>query len=426
MIDKIFMPDSGNSMKKTYIWTVLAGLTYAGSSFVMSMAVSNILGAYAAGLLALALSIGNQLLTVGYYNIRTFQVSDVSERYSFHDYLALRILTVGMMFAVGAVWIAVGGYTDIKLTVIVLMILFKAGEAVSDLFEGRYQQKGRYDISCRGVFFKTMLYLVSFILVMVITRSLVWALAVLTGLYLLSIAVVDSSLIKHFGRIKIQFNWKNQIELLTSCLPLFINSFLTTYILNASKYSIDTYYGESALGTFNVLYMMAFVVNLFASFVLKPLISPLSIRYNQGDLKKFVSIMKRQLLMIGGITIICVLGAYLLGIPVLSWVSGIDLSNYRGALCIILIGGAFTAVYQLLQYGIIIMRHQFSCLAGCIITALLTFLFTPILVKRYEIYGAAVSYLCSMVLMSVIFFVFVVYYLKKYDKDKQNGGRKES
>ena len=419
MIRKIFMPAGGGELKTTYLWTVLAGLLYAGSSFLMSMAVSNILGAHQAGVFAIAMTVGNQLVTIGYYNMRTFQASDVTEKYSFADYCGFRAVTVSVMAAVGILWIAAGGYEREKAIAIGWMTLFKIFEAVSDLLEGRYQQKGRYDVSCRGVFVKTALYLIFFVTVMAVTENLLAALAVMGLVYGAGILIIDGSLIKSFGGIRIRFSAAVQKSLLINCMPLFVNSFFMTYIVNAAKYSMERYYSDDYLGIFNALYMMAFVVNLFSSFVFKPLIEPLSVKFNGKDLKGFTAVMKRQVFIIAGITAVCVAGAYLLGIPVLTWLFGIDLGGYRGALCVILAGGAFTALYQLLQYGIVIMRHQAGCLAGCIVTAVLTFLFTPFLVRRYAIFGGAVSYFCSMALMSAVLLIFFLFDLKVEKKAAQ-------
>lgn len=419
MIRKIFMPEGGGELKKTYLWTVLAGLLYAGSSFLMSMAVSNILGARQAGIFAIAMTIGNQLVTIGYYNMRTFQASDVTEKYSFADYCGFRAVTVTVMAAAGIVWIAAGGYEREKAIAVGWMTLFKIFEAVSDLLEGRYQQKGRYDVSCRGVFVKTALYLICFVAVLLLTGNLQVSLAFMGIVYGVCILIIDGSLIPYFGGIRIRFCAAAQKSLLISCMPLFINSFFMTYIVNAAKYSMERYYSDDYLGIFNALYMMAFVVNLFSSFVFKPLIEPLSVKFNGGDLKGFTAVVKRQALIIVCITAVCVTGAYFLGIPVLTWLFGIDLDGYRSALCVILAGGAFTALYQLLQYGIVIMRHQAGCLAGCMVTAVLTFLFTPLLVRRFAVFGGAVSYFCSMALMSAVLLIFFLYDLKVEKKAAQ-------
>jgi O-antigen/teichoic acid export membrane protein len=413
MIEKIFMPPHGNTTKKLYFWTVAAGVIYAGSSFVMSMVTTNLLGAYEAGILAIALSIGTQMVSIGHYNMRAFQVSDVMESYSFSDYVLSRILTIFAMLVGGGIWMAAGGYAKGKLIAIGLMVVFKALEAASDLLEGRYQQKGRYDVACRGVFYKILIPLLGFILTMVMTGNLLWSLSVLTGCYLFMIIVIDRSLIKCFGGIQLTFQWNKQIRLLWACLPLFVNSFLTTYVLSASKYIMDQYYEETFLGKFNALYMMAFVINMLASFGLKPVLSALSAQYVGGDLSGFLKSMKRQFFLLGGITTVCIAGAYVIGIPVLSRLFGMDLSNYRLALCVMLLGGGFTALFQLLQYGIVIMRHQYSSLVGCVVGAVFTLAVTPIFIEKFAVNGAAFSYLCSMGMMSLVFFIIIIYYLRK-------------
>ena len=413
MISEIFMPINGDTLKKTYIWTVLAGIIYAGSSFVMAIGTTNLLGEWDAGIFTIALTIGNQLVTIGYYNIRMFQVSDTKEQYAFADYSAARILSTIMMLGAGVAWIVVEGYSGEKLAVIVLMLVFKMGESISDLFEGRYQQKKRYDVACRGVVFKTLLCLIGFIISMMITKSLVVSMGVLTGLYWISLIVIDSHLLLAFKVERPRFYWQIQRRLLTDCLPLFINEFLTIYVFGATKYAMDRYYQEDMVGIFGSLFMMAFVINLVATFVLRPLIAPLAERYQNGDKNSFIRVIKRQMLIIAGLLIICVAGAWLIGPEVLTFVSGIDLIPYRIELCIILLGGACSSLYQLFNFSLIIMRRQAFCLAGSVVTAVLTWFITPLVVARHAIRGGAISYLISMVIMATILAVVTIYFLRK-------------
>lgn len=416
MIEKIFL-SSDHNMKQTYIWTILAGSIYAGSSFLMSMFTSKYIGVAAAGILALALTIGTQLVTIGFYNIRTFQVSDVTEKYTFSDYCVLRVITVSAMLLVGMIWVLKDSHTGIKLTAIIFVILFRAVEAVSDLLEGRYQQKGRYDVACKGVFVKVLSYLVVFLIVLFLTSNIAVALGALFITYLSMLFIIDSKLIVRFGGISFTTTWARQKRLLLEGLPLFINAFLEAYIVNASKYALDKYYDSEILGTFNVLYMMAFVVNMFASFVLKPIISVLAEKYVKKNLSGFVKLVLRQIVIILIVTAVCIGGAWLLGVPVLGFLFGVDLGEYKGALCVVLISGGFTALYQLLQYVIVIMRHQYSTFICCGLTVVLTYLITPVLTKRYAIMGASVSYAISIGFMSVMFLGFFVYHLQRDKKE---------
>lgn len=191
------------------------------------------------------------------------------------------------------------------------------------------------------------------------------------------------------------------------------------YIVNASRYSMEQYYSDKYLGTYNALYMMAFVVTMLSDFLLKPLSTPLAIKYQKGDYKGFSIVIRRQILFITLVTLAMVIGAYVMGIPILSWVFAVDLQGYRFALCIILAGGAFTAVFQLLLQGLTIMRHQLVTLVGGGVTSLLTFMFTPVLVKAYGILGGAISYFASMASMAFLFSLFYMYYLRKDKKEKK-------
>ena len=88
---------------------------------------------------------------------------------------------------------------------IVLMIGFRMCESVSDLLEGRYQQKNRYDVSCRAVFVKTALYLAGFVVVLLVTRNLLMAIAALGIVYLISVVVIDGTLIRGVRRAEDSF-----------------------------------------------------------------------------------------------------------------------------------------------------------------------------------------------------------------------------
>ncbi len=413
MIKQFFIGNGENLTKKTYLWTILSGLVYSGSSYVMFLVCSQVLGATQAGVYSIAVSIGQQLVTIGYFNMRTFQVSDVREQFSFADYLTSRVFTSLIMLVVGILWIVWGGYGREKAAAIFLLLLFKIGESMADVFQGLYQQKDRYDISCRTVFYETLLFLAAFIIAAVVTRSLLPTLAALAATYLLSLVIIDGQLVRVFSSFRMRLNLEKQKKLLVACLPLFINSFLLMYINNAAKYAIDTYETADDLAKFNALFMVAYVITLFASFVLKPLITSLSLHYAEENYSAFFRIIWQQMLWIFLITVICEIGAYLLGVPVLSWISGLDLSGCRELLCLMLAGGALNAVYQVFQYTIIIMRKQYACLAGCIGAALVTLICVPRMVSSMGIWGGAAGYLLSMAVLSGIYFVMVVYYYKR-------------
>ena len=413
MLNKIFKLDLQEADKSVYIWAILSGVLYSGSTMILSVVCSWCFGQELTGIYTVALTMGNQLITIGYWNTRTYQASDITERVKFNDYFSLKVITTILMLVIGMIWVKIKGYSSQECIAIMIMTVFKCIEVFGDVFEGRYQQKKRFDISSKSLLLRTLTFIVSFVITAVITKNLIISLAVMTICYALAFMLIDARLIKHFGGLKVKFNMPNIQNLAIACFPLFVNSFLLMYINNEAKYAVRDYLGNAILAKFNYLYMIAFVINMFSSVILKPIINQLSELYMNKELKKIIKILARQGLLILGLTVCCIIGAYLLGTQILSIVYHTDLTMYKMELCILILGGACTALYQVFQNIIIVMRHQYSCLIGCTITSAFTFVITPMFVKSMGISGGAFSYLATMLLMSTIYGLITAYFFIK-------------
>ena len=122
------------------------------------------------------------------------------------------------------------------------------------------------------------------------------------------------------------------------------------------------------------------------------------------------------MIIVGVITLICVLGAYLLGIPVLSWIYHTDLRNYKKELLLMLVGGGFLGLSGLLQTLVTIQRGQKSLMYGYIIVTVLSILIADNVVRKYNIMGAVYIYI---VMMSLLCGEFLFVFLKNIVKTKK-------
>ena len=119
---------------------------------------------------------------------------------------------------------------------------------------------------------------------------------------------------------------------------------------------------------------------------------------------------------VAGITVVCMIGAYLLGIPVLSVLYNTDLSAYKKELLVLLLGGGFLALSGLLATIITIIRFQDSLLAGYVAVAVLACMLSGEAVERYLVMGAAGLYLVLMAVLCLIFTVLLIYGVRKKGK----------
>jgi hypothetical protein len=214
----------GNLALRTYFWTAVSGTAFCATSFVLLAAIVRLLGdegPYWGGVFSIVLALSKQLITVGLFQMRPFQVSDLDEVFTFSDYFFSRILTTALMFVMGFAWMIFGGMGHDKIIALLLLLVVRAGESISDVIEGRYQQAGRFDIASKGVFFKTLLPLIIFIIALWAWRNMFTALAAMAIAHSLLLAATDGILIRSFANISLASRITDKPQPVSSLLRAF-------------------------------------------------------------------------------------------------------------------------------------------------------------------------------------------------------------
>lgn len=406
-------------MKKDYVWNTLAGLINAAEAVIMSMIVTRVTGLSDAGYLTLAFAVGNLLASVGKYGVRSFQVTDVHEQFIFSDYFWTRIITVFLMLISLLSYVLYGKffrfYETKKCLIVLLIGLIYIIESVEDVFWGFYQNKNRLYLGAQIFSFRWIGILMSFFVTILYTKSIVIA---------LGISCIISALVLTFGLIlisnseKVRFSiarirWESIKDILISCFPLFLTTFLSFYVANSPKYALDCYVSAEVQACYGFVAMPIFVIGLLNSFIYQPVLVTMSKEYSERNAFAFKRRIKIQIMVLLGVTAVCLLGAFAIGIPVLSWLYHTDLSAYLNELLILLLAGGFLALSGYFTAVLTIMRCQKDLLLGYIPVSVIAFLFMNLVAKKYGTMGVAVAYLVLMFLLSSVYLLFVRLKMKK-------------
>lgn len=426
---KKFLRQDSNIERDSFIWNMAGSMLMAFQSVVMLMILTRTLGLKEAGIFTIAYANANLFLTIGKYGMRNFQVSDVTHQYSFSDYRISRILTSVAMVLVSAVCVLYTGiqndYTQEKSMVILFMCVFKLIDVIEDVYHGLYQQKGRLDIAGRALTLRLGITIVVFGIGLVVIRDLLTVLIISTIFTTILFVLITVWSYEGFREEVIEENHENKdkskarikvISLLRTCFPLFVGSFLSFYIGNAPKYAIDSILNDELQACYGFIAMPVFVIGLLNTFIFNPMIFRMSLMWIEHKKREFAKQIGVQISIIIGITLACVIGAYLIGVPVLSVLYNADLSNYKRELLVLLLGGGFLALSGLLATLITIIRFQKSLTWGYVLVALLAYFLSPILVERYSMMGAAVLYLVLMGILCAIFTILLGVGLTKESK----------
>ena len=404
----------------TFAWTVASGIVYSLQSLLFLIVITHILDDEAAGIYNAGMVVAQMMLTVGKYSVRNYQVSDVREQYSFADYFTFRLITCMAAMIVMFVWIAVKGYTGGIAIVAASLTVYKMAECLSDVFEGLYQQKFRFDVSGKSQFVKDLTMIIVYIGMLVITRDVVISSVVLAAVSILLIVVIDFPLTKYFGRLGVHFNMKAVKGLTIACFALFVSSFLCAYIHSAPKLAIEQYFGRgSKYVDFNALFMPTFVVDLLAGFTMRMWITKMAVCHDQGDTKTLNKLIIKQMGVIAFITVVSMLVMYFAGGWALSLLYGRDLHGYEWSNALLMLAGGMVAVYTLFENVIIIYRHQHFSIVINIVSAVATVIIMPLFTRSGGVLGATLAYLAANTIRAIGYIACALYYMNKDKKNNQ-------
>lgn len=407
---------SKSSIKNDYIWNTLGSVMNAASSVILLFLTTRVVGEYWAGVFSLAYAIGQQFQTLGAFEMRPLQSTDVEERYDFSVYFASRILTVFAMMVCIIGYALVSTSKQEEITLIILVASLKLFDAFEDVFHGGFQQRGHLDVAGKAYFFRSLITTLCFIFVLVITEDL----------FLSCLTTIIVSIVALLG-LNIPYTWKylrfnshlvikSVFKLLKECLPLFVGAFLAIYLANAPKIGLDGVYSKEYQTYFAAIFMPALVINLLSAFVFRPLLTRLAQVWVQKKQKRFVSVLKRSLLWVLFVSIfVCILSWYF-AIPVLNFIMGIDLSLFRVELIILVVGGMFNAASIILYYGLVIMRKQVYILIGYGLVAAFALFAVHAIILRWGMMGASLVYTISMLLVFLVFLFLFTYSFKMQTK----------
>ena len=414
------------SAKEIYFWNLLGNLAASGVSVLYLLIVTRLTSAKVADQFSLANSIGTLWIVIGLFQVRNYQGTDVSQKHSFVGYFQTRLITILAMLVTLYPYLYIigeGRYSFETILLTFLMIFYRMWDAVSDLFQGLFQQRERMDIAGKTMFYRYSTSAVVLFLSILLSKSVIVGLFSLVIWNGLVIIFYETSFLKYFETIHwkelFSSNYKKDIkDIFLACWPLFVNGFILLYILNEPKIIIEKGLNQGVLQTgmqrdFNILFMPVFFMSLII------LITQMAILWNREKYAEFSLIVKKLLfyLFIGGIAITIVV--YFIGTPILSLVFGVALSQYTLPFAILIFAGVLYALAIVFENILTIIRKQNLLVGLYIVLLVITKLVTELFIYRYHMFGAALSFLIVMTAYLVgIFGIYMVVGRRKGNKDE--------
>ena len=399
--------------RKNFIWNIVGTGFNAFNSLFFMIIVTRINGVNEAGIFTIAFSTACILYTIGVYAGRIYQVTELNKNISDKDFIANRIITSIAMPIFLIIFCVIRNYELEKLIIFLLLTLYKMLEAFSDVIYGILQKNEKLEIVGKSLFFKSLCSILLFLIIDIITNNIAISTISMIIICILIIFLYDFRKSISYINFKVRINKKNVWSIFKKGFFIFIIAFLGLYVLNAPKYAIDTYLMNEVQTIFGIIVMPATIVGLVAQFLIHPYLNQLVDLYQLKNLKEYKKMILKLISMIIIFGITATILAYFIGTQVLGMVYGIDLSEYKLGLSIIIISSTLYTIGTIYSSALTTVRETFSQFIIYLILSVSAYIISNILTKTYNINGAIMAYFIIMLLQSLLYIIYSNIKLKK-------------
>ena len=337
------------------IWNTIGTTLNSFSSMIFLLVITRINGIELSGVFSYAFSMCAIFQSIANYGGRNFQVSDYKKVFSDSEYFSSRFTTViGSVVVVLAYLLLFLNSFDVIYFVLILMLV-KFTETFADVYYGIFQKNDRLDYVGKSYTFKNLLGIIIFFLIDILTKNIYYPVLSMLFVNILIFYFYDYLKVSKVSKLRI-VSFKKSSAVLKASFGFFIYNFLILVISNIPRMTVYQFLSESELGYYGILVMIPSVMTLLGALIISPVLTDLSMYHNEKRYTDFDSLVRKLVIITLTISILCMIGAYFLGDPVLSLLYGISFDGYSITFLVFIVAGTFNVLTVILSNLLTIYR----------------------------------------------------------------------
>lgn len=410
--------ESGET-RRDYLWNTIGTGAWGMVFPVLTIVATQLAGTDQAGRFSMAFAAGTLLMFLSNYGVRTFQVSDIEEANSFASYQLNRWITSVIALVVGLLYCTVRGYGPEMLMLSMGVYVCKIVDGLADVYEGRLQQADKLYLAGISQALRSIAAMAAFSVLLLLTRSTAIAAVGMAIAAVATLALVSIPLALLETEASRRWDIQEVGGLFRHCFPLFSALFLFNLIESIPKFAMEGMLAYDNQLYFNALFFPAQGILLAAGFLYKPqLLRLANIWSNPRRRKRFDLIVLAMAGVIALLTAGTLFFMAWLGIPIMSFMYGVDFEKFRTAAYLMIIAGGVSAAIDFVYAVITVLRHQSSATKPYLITFAFALVVPAALIFIMGLNGAVIGYLASMSLLMVL--LAIAYYRIRQDLSQRN------
>ncbi len=405
------------SLRKNIIYNSVGSFANMFCQWIITVLVIRLSGEIASGVLALAMSFGSMFLIVAAFGIKTYQVSDIEEKYSDQEYIGAKIITAIIGLVSMSIWIVISSYYAEEKIASILYIFYMLIFSYSDVLYGILQRKWRLDIAGISMTLRSILTLITFIVVQLITQNLNYTLVVMIVVSLLVLVFYDFPKTKKLSSIKPKLNFNVLRGILPECLPLAMYTILHTLVLTVPKLFLREFHGQTFLGIYNPIMAPITVIAVVAGFVINPMVTVFAKHLSEKNHRNLYKNFLKCVALLLGLLVISLVGVKLFGNLIIMILIGSGKSMYTYLLSPMVIVSVLTSFVILLGNFSVVLRDIKGLMISGVFGFIVTIVSSYIFVYEYDMIGTCYALITALTAQAVVLIIAISLDMKKRGKN---------
>ena len=411
------------SIKSNVIFNAAGNFFYVLSQWLIVIIATRQIGFVAGGELSLSILFGNLFFLSASFNSRGYQVSDIEGKYSNSNYIAFRIVTCAMSFAILILIMFFSNYSINQKHIIIAFVLYKTIEAIIEVFHGIFQKAWKMDIIFYSLFLRAICVIFCFYFAIKFTNSLLLGVFTMMVTTLIVCFFVDFRFaISHF-QIKPEIDFSILNSMSKNILPIFLNLLFITVASYIPRLYLEAHYGSDILGIFSSLTMPAMIIQVSAGFVLMPLYTMFANDFHNKEARKLINTLIKCIIAIVSISILAIIVAHFLGDIGLKILYGDKILRYNYLLNPMIMTSILNAFQALTSMLNVVMRNNKAVIISGVIGLIMVMILAPNMIKgepNVAMMGTNSATIFTLIIQILITAVFIFIDIRKMSTIKSN------
>ncbi|MCV6602048.1 MAG: oligosaccharide flippase family protein [Cohaesibacter sp.] len=327
------------TLKKNFVWMLISQGIFSGLQWLLVILLARSGGAEHVGHYGLALTLTTPVQIFFNLSLRTVYVTYQGKDYSFGSFWRLRLISLWPAALIILFLAFLFGNDGQARLVILLIAIAKLSESASDMLYALPQRVNQMDQVGKSMVVRAVVSTSLFALLYAYSQDLLLSLFCYAGGWL--------GVLIFYDRLVMAAPYRDQtceskgrdrealLALIKHALPIGLASFVTAIAINVPRLLLEEQSGTSDLGIFAALTYFILLGSMVVNVLGQAVRSPLATAYDQGNGKRFWTIIGSGSLLAIGMGLVFWAGSVLIGEWLLDFVYGADFAAHYSLFCTI-------------------------------------------------------------------------------------------